>query len=288
MKITKNTYKELFIDITGKCNQNCNVCYSKNLLKSKDISLDYFKDVCALLTTPTDLIFVGGEPTLHPKLFDLIEIANNMDHTVVLSTNGKKFAEDKEYTKEFSKIKGKRTRLNLDVSGGKDSRLYEIIMGKDLYLQKIRCLDNFKTYGIGKVMLSCILIKFLNESVIPDILSLADEYKQIVRFVKFRSQSHNSSYLTEGLPLSTDDIRRLLSYYIPIEKQEKNVVLDGRTEPKCEGKTCCYHFMKDKRLMVCILECFTEQGLCWRKGRLNDDYTIDEVFDSYRRLKNDT
>ena len=153
---------------------------------------------------------------------------------------------------------------------------------------KVRALEHLQEFRVGKVLLACVLIRGLNESAVADVFALADTYKRIVRIVKFRAQGHNGRFVDESSPYRTSEIIDLLKPYVSPAQFLRAVKLSGHLEgrsyspdPRCKGKSCCFHFQPHSRLEVNILECFTGQGICWRKGRLNSDFKIEPVFESY-------
>lgn len=75
--------------ITSKCNYHCEFCYTKNLgLQTANPST-----VFRLLSTLHDfgiekINFVGGEPLLHPNIYDFCYAAKDMGFTVCITSNG--------------------------------------------------------------------------------------------------------------------------------------------------------------------------------------------------------
>jgi radical S-adenosyl methionine domain-containing protein 2 len=87
--IQLSTVKSVNWHITSKCNYHCQFCYTKDLgMDSAEPSLVY-----RLLTTLRDfgiekINFVGGEPLLHPNIYDFCYTAKDLGFTVCLTTNG--------------------------------------------------------------------------------------------------------------------------------------------------------------------------------------------------------
>lgn len=75
--------------ITNRCNYNCRFCFARNLGKEmRDITvavnvLEKLKDIGM-----KKINFVGGEPMLHPLIFDLIRIAKEMGFLTSIVSNG--------------------------------------------------------------------------------------------------------------------------------------------------------------------------------------------------------
>jgi len=95
------------IDINRNCNISCVGCYnthrnSRKSLRQLEIELDQMVQQRAIHTVS----IVGGEPTLHPELFKIIELIKRRKLYVALVTNG--LIIDENYAKEL-----KRTGVNL-------------------------------------------------------------------------------------------------------------------------------------------------------------------------------
>lgn len=82
------------IALTNKCQLNCNYCFANDFVNNKygEISEENFKFALNFLKTgsKTPLKLAGGEPLLHSKFPEFIDIITNDDFfkTVVIFTNG--------------------------------------------------------------------------------------------------------------------------------------------------------------------------------------------------------
>ena len=97
----------IYLDLTYRCNQRCLFCVSDHTNHKQ--FLDYQIDQTVLREvfystgkTYNILHISGGEPTLHPNLPELCAYAKNQVQTVLLSTNGIRFA-DRAYAKSILK-----------------------------------------------------------------------------------------------------------------------------------------------------------------------------------------
>ncbi len=95
--INKNRkYSVIYWDITGRCNAKCKYCYTGNSghPQGKDIGIDEFSRALDVLKTNNLLnesvcfhLYVWGEPTLHPRLGEIISIIQNNSFHYMISTN---------------------------------------------------------------------------------------------------------------------------------------------------------------------------------------------------------
>ena len=101
-------FKKIYIEITNICNLNCSFC-SKVEKPRKMLSSDEFKTIVEKVKDYTDYIYlhVKGEPLTHPNIIELINIANDYNLKVNLTTNGvlfPKYAEELAKCENLSKI----------------------------------------------------------------------------------------------------------------------------------------------------------------------------------------
>lgn len=81
-------YKKIYVEITNNCNLNCKFCV-KNKRKKEFISIDKFKELLSKLKNYTSYLYfhIMGEPLLHPKINELINIAS-LHFKINITTNG--------------------------------------------------------------------------------------------------------------------------------------------------------------------------------------------------------
>ncbi len=84
-----NKFKKIYIEITNKCNLACSFCSIDNREK-RDMSVDEFKMILDKVSNYTESIYlhVKGEPLLHSKLEDLLNVSDNYNVKVCVTTNG--------------------------------------------------------------------------------------------------------------------------------------------------------------------------------------------------------
>lgn len=84
-----NNIKRIYIEITNVCNLNCNFCI-KNKREYKYMSLIEFRYIINKIKDITKYIYlhVQGEPLLHPNFKEILDICNEYNMYVNLTTNG--------------------------------------------------------------------------------------------------------------------------------------------------------------------------------------------------------
>lgn len=92
--MNKDKIDQCTITLTRKCNLRCNFCYAKRTEYIEDNIIDYDDlkkviDFCDEAQVKY-IVFTGGEPTLYPRIFDILEYIKNKKHKmqVAIATNG--------------------------------------------------------------------------------------------------------------------------------------------------------------------------------------------------------
>lgn len=80
--------KKIYIEITNNCNLDCSFCIKNKRLK-KFMDIDDFKVILDKIKPYTNYLYlhVLGEPMLHPKINELIDLAS-INFNVNITTNG--------------------------------------------------------------------------------------------------------------------------------------------------------------------------------------------------------
>ena len=281
--IENNPYESLIVDITGRCNMNCNFCYYPDR-SLPDMSAEYFENVCAKLPGHVYIRLAGGEPTLHPDLINFLRIAVKYGHTVYISSNGMKYT-DPAFMDSLKEAKesGLAFHLGLSMDGGySNNRAYETINGGDCLKQKLEAFDSLISYKIGRVCLSAIIVRGLNEDVIPQLIELARRHQDVVRYIHFRNAAKVGVWKNTE-PYTTNEIKDIVKQYFSEDEFRQHCVAEVHCPPE-SGKECCYRFRPTKRLQISIIEFASERAsMCHKRGRLVlGTNKIQPIFESMR------
>ena len=128
-------YKKIYIEITNSCNLKCEFCI-KNTRKIEYIKIEKFKEMLNKIDKYTNYLYfhILGEPLMHPKINELIDIASSK-FKINITTNG--------YLIE--KIKNNKNIRQLNISLHSYNEKYGISLEK--YLNKIfETVDILKQY----------------------------------------------------------------------------------------------------------------------------------------------
>lgn len=272
--IDNNPFSNLYVDLTERCNMDCNFCYNPERSKN-DLDYDYFAEACARLPGPVNWRFLGGEPTLYSRFFDLIGVALRYGHTVYFASNGIKY-NDPAFMEELARWSGK-VSAGLSMDGGTlDNRFYKLLNNRDCLDSKLQALDNLHRYNIKRVCLSAIIVRNENERVIGELYEAANRYSDVVRYIHFRSAAMVGRWI-DTQPYTLEELKQLTRPYFADEDFAPRCL----REINCNGGDgdCCYRFRPNPRLQISLIEFATERSAqCPNRGKLLPEGLLIEPF----------
>ncbi|MBF6590531.1 MAG: radical SAM protein, partial [Ktedonobacterales bacterium] len=167
--------------------------------------------------SPEVVQFSGGEPSIHPKIVEMMRAAKrrNIRH-VMLNTNGKRIADDDAFLADLAEI---RPSIYFQFDGF-ERETYRIIRGEpDILEQKLRALDRLAAIGVGVVLVPAVE-RDVNLHEVGAIVKFAAAHPA-VRGINFQPAFH------AGRHMKFDPLQRLTIPDIlgEIEKQTENMLM---------------------------------------------------------------
>ena len=167
------------IEVTDHCNLECPICIVDNQY-SNHMSLEDYQNVINLLVKHEGkletITLSGGEPTSHPKFWDLIDIATRPEiGRVSIVTNGIRLARSKEFCKT---LKEKNVYVILQLDGFTDE-IQTIIRGRPLMAIKNQALDNLAEFNIS-TQIAYVPAKGVNDHQLGDAVRLLMERDNVL------------------------------------------------------------------------------------------------------------
>lgn len=270
-------YKVIYVDLTTRCNMNCNFCYM-NGIKSEDVDLSYFEEVCKDLPHKVIFRFLGGEPTIHPQFLDFMEVARKYRHLPTVASNGKMYLDD-SFVKEMKRIGG---IYGITLNGGLTNRdVYKTIDNEDCLDWKVKALHNLIEHKIRGITLSCIILRGVSEGTIGELVKFAEDNRKYVKFLKLRSAAKLGRHI-DIEPYTTEEFKRVVfPNYFDVDKCR--TVYTTKEEDLieiCAERQCCYYFSHDGFLTVSFVEfCSENARKCWKRGGLKKDHEVVDFFE---------
>ncbi len=155
------------IEITNHCNLACPICLvdnRSNYHMSKDELASILEGLVRKEGSLETINFSGGEPTVHPELLDLLDMALAVPEIarVSMSTNGVRLAAEPELCEELGK-RGVYVSLQLD---GLEGRGLETLRGSgDHAASKRRALDNLERAGVRTTIVATVAKSISDQSI---------------------------------------------------------------------------------------------------------------------------
>ncbi|MCP4128650.1 MAG: radical SAM protein [Gammaproteobacteria bacterium] len=273
--VTANPFSNLYVDLTQRCNMDCNFCYNPER-SNNDLDPAYFRQVCQRLPSPVNWRFLGGEPTMHPHFFDFLDIALGHGHSVFFASNGVKYRDD-SFMRRLQDYSGQIT-AGLSMDGGtRDDSFYQLLNNRPCLEEKLESLKALSHYSIGRVCLSAIILRGENESVMKELYDLALQHPDVVRYIHFRSVAKLGRW-RDTTPYNLEELKDLAW---PIFNPEEFTPACVR-EINCNGGDgdCCYRFRPTQRLQISLIEFASARSAeCPYRGKLLEgDFLIESFF----------
>lgn len=140
---------------TLRCNQNCDFCFNRGLMKMRDMGLREFRALADILRQlgVRKLDIIGGEPTLHVDLPLLITYAFQQGIEVAMSSNGTDTLQAGSLLDKFTllqmglSVNDLRTAAAIEAFIRKRRVLVKTVVGRTLDRELISTLLSFRPKG---------------------------------------------------------------------------------------------------------------------------------------------
>ncbi len=161
------------IEITDRCDLHCPICYANRAITDDISPSDFARRLDTLQRVEGNLDIVqisGGEPTLHPQLFDLLRETRRRQPTrILLNTNGRRIANDPAFVAglaEFNDV--------LDVYlqyDGPSAAAGQRLRGADVREEKEQALAHLAAKQLNTILVATVCPENLAD--VPEILQFA-------------------------------------------------------------------------------------------------------------------
>jgi len=176
------------VEITDRCNLTCPTCYassSPHYGRHRTVAeVEAMFDVIVRNEGEPDVVQIsGGEPTIHPQFFEILDIAKSkpIKH-LMLNTNGIRIAKDEKFVEKLAQY-APGFEVYLQYDSLKSEALLSL-RGEDLSEIRLKALENLNKYNLSTTLVVT-LQKGLNSDEIGEIIAFALKQK-CVRGVTFQ------------------------------------------------------------------------------------------------------
>lgn len=234
--------------ITNDCNLNCPICFTYNRQDKK-----YYKSIVETQKLIDNLLkqeenyevinLTGGEPTLHPDFFKIIEVCRRKKiKRITVNTNGIRIASDYEFAE---RIKDANIQMVLSLNTF-DSNKSKLIHGKDISKIKRKALETFEKLDIPITILS-VPIKNVNEKDVVDIVSKYIKKKFVKSFIiqNMTFTGNNGSKFLPREHITIDEVENNFATNEIFSKEDYFQL--GSAHPLCYS--VAYYITNDKKIV---------------------------------------
>jgi uncharacterized radical SAM superfamily Fe-S cluster-containing enzyme len=201
------------IEINDHCNLACPICYagsgpSRNRHRSLAQIEAMFDAVVRNEGQPDVVQISGGEPTLHPDFFAIIELAKTRPiHHLMVNTNGIRIAQEDEFVKQLADS-FPEIEIYLQFDSFERGPLMDL-RGADLRKTRLRALERLNRYDISTTLVVT-LKKGLNDGEVGKIIDFAIEQPCVrgVTFQPIQAAGRLENYDPARQRLTLTEVRR--------------------------------------------------------------------------------
>lgn len=208
------------VEITDHCNLKCPICYASSGphrpgYRSLETIERMFDAIVASEREPDVVQISGGEPTLHPDFFAILDAAKRRPiRHLMVNTNGIRIAQDEDFTRRLaSYMPDFELYLQFDSLEAEPLRR---LRGADLRRTRLEALERLNRYNLSTTLVVT-LQRGLNDQELGRIIDFALE-QPCVRGITF--QPIQDAGRTEGFDAARDrltvsKVRRLIAEQSP-------------------------------------------------------------------------
>jgi uncharacterized radical SAM superfamily Fe-S cluster-containing enzyme len=201
------------IELTDHCNLRCPVCYAAS--GPERLTHRSFEEVVRMLDAvvasegePDIVQFSGGEPTLHPQFFELLDEAKKRPiRHLMVNTNGVRIAQDAAFAERLATyMPGFELYLQWD-SQDRDALLH--LRGADLREIRLKALERLNALGLSTTLVVTVK-KGLNDGELGSIIDFALQQPCVrgVTFQPVQDAGRNEGYDPVRDRLTLTEVRR--------------------------------------------------------------------------------
>ncbi|HEX7761545.1 MAG TPA: radical SAM protein [Caulobacteraceae bacterium] len=201
------------IEVNEACNLSCPVCFADSSVKRQGhrtlAEIEAMLDAVVASEGEPDLVQIsGGEPTIHPQFFDILDAAKRRPiRHLMINTNGLRIAQEPAFAERLATyMPGFEVYLQFD------SLRREALMdlrGADLSRIRTQALEALDRHNISTTLVVTVK-KGVNDQDIPDIIQYALNWRCVrgVTFQPIQDAGRNDGFEPGAHRMVLSEIRR--------------------------------------------------------------------------------
>ncbi|CAM3857308.1 radical SAM protein [Flavobacterium branchiophilum] len=233
------------IEVTDRCNLSCPTCYASSgpMYGSHRtlVEIEKMLDVVVANEGEPDVVQIsGGEPTVHPQFFEILDIAKSkpIKH-LMLNTNGIRIAKDVAFVEKLATYMPD-FEIYLQFDSFK-ANVLEKMRGADLTQIRKQAIDNLNRFNLSTTLVVT-LQKGANDDEIGAILEYASKQKCVrgVTFQPTQVAGRNDHYNDSNARITLTEVRRKIVEQFPVFTPEDLIPVPCNPDALCMGYALKY------------------------------------------------
>lgn len=226
------------IEVTDRCNLSCPTCYamsSPSHGRHRTLEeINKMMDVVVANEGEPDVVQIsGGEPTVHPDFFKILDLAKSkpIKHLMV-NTNGIRIAKDVAFVEKLATyMPDFEIYLQFDSF---DAEVLTKLRGEDLTEVRKKAIDNLNQFNVSTTLVVT-LQKGVNDHEIGAILDYALKQKCVrgVTFQPTQVAGRNDNYNDQAGRITLTEVRRQIYEQYPIFTPEDLIPVPCNPDALC-------------------------------------------------------
>ena len=297
----QNTFSNIVVDLTHRCNMECANCYIPNR-DVPDLDKEKLFEFLSRLPSRTYIRLIGAEPTMRDDLPEIISKVKTLGHRPSVTTNGLKLAQP-SYVK---KLKDAGLRLLLhSMNGADDDEAYKELDNGKWATVKVRALDNIFAErlpintgtiiarGVNEYVMNRQVEVFAERAIANGInVNTTPPYNKITPVLRMKSVGMIGRYM-EGVSYTIDELTDMAVYRLGIDKSDIIKTSAGvvKAGPQSGEALTSYMFpyeTKAGKVLIRLIDWQTDDdGVIDHdnpnRGRLTENFTVAPFFEHVKK-----
>ena len=297
----QNTFSNIVVDLTHRCNMECANCYIPNR-DVPDLDKEKLFEFLSRLPTRTYIRLIGAEPTMRDDLPEIISKVKTPGHRPSVTTNGLKLAQP-SYVK---KLKDAGLRLLLhSMNGADDDEAYKELDNGKWATVKVRALDNIFAErlpintgtiiarGVNEYVMNRQVEVFAERAIANEInFNTTPPYNKITPVLRMKSVGMIGRYM-EGVSYTIDELTDMAVYRLGIDKSDIIKTSAGvvKAGPQSGEALTSYMFPYETeagKVLIRLIDWQTDDdGVIDHdnpnRGRLTENFTVAPFFEHVKK-----
>jgi uncharacterized radical SAM superfamily Fe-S cluster-containing enzyme len=228
------------IEVTDACNLRCPVCYAESGPERQSHrtleQIEFMLDALVANEHEPDVVQIsGGEPTIHPRFFDILDAARRRPiRHLMVNTNGVKIARDAAFAERLATyMPAFEIYLQFD---SLESHPLEVLRGADLRDVRMQALERLNALNLSTTLVVT-LQKGVNDEEIGRIVDFALQQRCVrgVTFQPVQAAGRLDGYSDSENRLTLSEVRRKILEQSTLFSPEDLVPVPCHPDSLCMG-----------------------------------------------------